>query len=127
MWPGWIKVPLPAIPLRLKRATGIWGAFALGVPFAVAVCPFCTPALLILLGVAAGVGSPFFGVTLLTAFAFGRAVPIIIGAVAVGWLQTLKVLSRSQKVFETAGGVLLIFAGLYLLNAYFIVIPELAL
>lgn len=127
MWPGWIRMPLPAIPMRLKRATGTWGAFALGIPFAVAVCPFCTPALLILLGVAAGVGSPFFAVTLLTSFAFGRAVPIIIGAVAVGWLQTLKVLGRSQKGFEVAGGVLLILAGLYMLNAYFILIPELAL
>lgn len=127
MWPGWIRVPLPAIPMRLKRATGMWGAFALGIPFAVAVCPICTPALLILLGVAAGVGSPLFGVTLLTSFAFGRAVPIIIGAVAVGWLQALKALSRSQKAFEIVGGVVLILAGLYMLNAYFILIPALAL
>lgn len=126
MWPGWIRMPLPAIPIRLKRAAGMWGAFALGIPFAVAVCPFCTPALLILLGVSAGIGSPIFGVTLLTSFALGRAVPIVIGAVAVGWLETLKVLSRSQKAFETAGGLLLILAGLYLLNAYFIVIPDLA-
>ena len=125
-WPGWIRLPLPAIPMPVRRAAGMWGAFALGVPFAVAVCPFCTPALLILLGVAASIGSPFFAVTLLTSFAFGRAVPIIIGAVAVGWLETLKVLSRSQKGFEIAGGVLLILAGLYMLNAYFILIPELA-
>lgn len=127
MWPGWIRMPMPAIPIRLKRVAGMWGAFALGIPFAVAVCPFCTPALLILLGVAAGIGSPLFGVTLLTSFAFGRAVPIIIGAVAVGWLETLKVLSRSQKAFEIVGGVLLILAGLYMLNAYFILIPGLAL
>lgn len=126
MWPGWVRMPLPAIPIRLKRAAGMWGAFALGIPFAVAICPFCTPALLIMLGVAAGIGSPFFGVTLLTSFAFGRALPIIIGAVAVGWLENLKVLHRSQKAFEIAGGVLLILAGLYMLNAYFILIPELA-
>jgi cytochrome c-type biogenesis protein len=126
MWPGWIRVPLPAVSMPLKRAGGMWGAFALGIPFAVAVCPFCTPALLIMLGVAAGIGSPLFAVTLLTSFAFGRAVPIIIGAVAVGWLETLRVLSRWQKGFETAGGLLLILAGLYMLNAYFIVIPELA-
>lgn len=126
MWPGWIRMPLSAIPLRMTRATGMWGAFALGIPFAVAVCPFCTPALLILLGVAAGMGSPFFGLTLLTSFAFGRAVPIIMGAVAVGWLESLKALSRSQKAFEIAGGLILILAGLYMLNAYFIVIPALA-
>ncbi|HUF79967.1 MAG TPA: cytochrome c biogenesis protein CcdA [Burkholderiales bacterium] len=127
MWPGWIRMPLPAIPLRMRRATGMWGAFALGIPFAVAVCPFCTPALLILLGVAAGMGSPFFGLTLLTSFAFGRAVPILMGAVAVGWLESLKALSRSQKAFEIVGGLILILAGLYMLNAYFIAIPALAL
>lgn len=126
MWPGWIRVPLPAVAMPLKRAGGMWGAFALGIPFAVAVCPFCTPALLIMLGVAAGIGSPLFALTLLTSFALGRAVPIIIGAVAVGWLESLKLLSRWQKGFETAGGLLLILAGLYMLNAYFIVIPELA-
>src|SRR3970040_1861331 len=122
MWPGWVRIPLPAIPLCARRAAGMWGAFALGIPFAVAVCPFCTPALLVMLGVAAGIGSPFFGVTLLTSFAFGRELPLIVGAVAVGWLETLKVLSRSQRAFDIAGGLLLILAGLYMLNAYFIVI-----
>lgn len=126
MWPGWIRIPVPAIPMRLKRAAGPWGAFVLGIPFAVAVCPFCTPALLVLLGVAAGIGSPLFAVTLLTSFALGRAVPIIMGALAVGWLEGLRFLSRSQKVFETLGGLLLILSGLYMLNAYLIVIPQLA-
>lgn len=126
MWPGWIKVPLPTISVHARRAATAWGAFALGAPFAVAICPFCTPALVVLLGVAAGIGSPLFGTTLLFAFALGRALPIILGAVAIGWLQTLKVLSRSQKAFEVVGGLLLLLAGLYMLNAYFVVIPELA-
>ena len=43
LWPGWIKIPLPAASFRAKRATGVWGAFALGIPFSVAICPFCTP------------------------------------------------------------------------------------
>jgi len=32
-----------------------------------------------------------------------------------------------QKTFEVIGGVLLISSGLYMLNAYFVVIPKLAL
>jgi cytochrome c-type biogenesis protein len=127
MWPGWIKVPLPSIPLRARRAATAWGAFGLAVPFSVALCPFCTPALVILLGVAAGVGSPLFGSLLLLAFALGRAVPIIIGAVAVGWLQSLRRLARYQKVFEAIGGVVLILAGLYLLNTVLYLIPSLAM
>src|SRR6266702_4389379 len=60
-WPGWIKLPIPRLALRAKRATSMWGAFALGAPFSVAICPFCTPALLVLLGVAARVGSALVG------------------------------------------------------------------
>ena len=126
MWPGWIKLPLPAITFRAKRATTGWGAFALGIPFSVAICPFCTPALVILLGVATGIGSPLFGATLLLAFALGRSVPIILGAWAIGWLESLKALRHSQKIFEVVGALLLILSGLYMLNAYFYVIPALA-
>lgn len=126
IWAGWIRVPLPALPLRARRATNVWGAFVLGVPFSVAVCPFCTPVLLVLLGVSAGIGSAVFGTVLLLSFALGRAVPIIIGAAAVGWLQNLSRLGRHQHAVEIAGGVVLILAGLYLLNAYFLVVPALA-
>ncbi|TCT07045.1 cytochrome c biogenesis CcdA family protein [Paralcaligenes ureilyticus] len=127
MWPGWIRLPLPSISLRGKRAGSGWGAVALGSSFAVAVCPFCTPALVVLLGIAAGIGSPLFGGTLLFAFAMGRAVPIILGAAAVGWLESLSILQRCQKAFEIAGAITLILTGLYMLNAYFIVIPALAI
>ena len=126
MWPGWIKLRLPALPIRAKRANSAWGAFALGVPFAIAVCPACTPALVVLLGVAATAGSALFGFTLLVAFALGRAVPIALGAGAIGWLENLKPIGRYRHAFEVAGGLLLILAGLYMLNAYFFVIPELA-
>lgn len=126
MWPGWIKLPIPTITIRAKRATNTWGAFLLGIPFSVAICPFCTPALVILLGVAAGIGSPLFGATLLLAFALGRAVPIILGAWAVGWLETLKPLQHAQKTFELIGALLLVLSGLYMLNAYFFLIPALA-
>lgn len=126
MWPGWLRLPLPSIAMRAKRVDSGLGAFALGVPFAVAICPACTPALVILLGLVAGVGSPLFGLMLLSAFALGRAVPILLGALAVGWLESLSGLRKYQKVFEIAGGVLLILSGLYMLNAYFIVVPALA-
>lgn len=127
MWPGWVRIPLPSISLRARRASGPWGAFALGVPFTVAVCPVCTPALFVLLGVVATIGSPLFGLAASLAFAVGRAVPIALGAWALGALESLKVLSNCQRAFEVAGGVLLILSGLYMLNAFFIVIPALAI
>ncbi len=125
-WPGWLRLPLPAIKLRARRAATAWGAFALGAPFSLAVCPFCTPALLVLIGVAAGIGSAGFGAVLLLAFALGRAVPIVLGACAVDWLERLAVLRKHQKALEVAGALLLIMSGLYLLNAYWIVVPALA-
>lgn len=126
VWAGWIRLPLPRIPLRAKRAATTWGAFGLGASFSVAVCPACTPALIVLLGVAAGIGSALFGVLLLLAFAVGRSIPVILGALAVGWLEGFKGLDRWRRAFDIAGGIVLVLSGLYMLNAYFIVIPELA-
>ena len=125
-WPGWIKLGIPQVVLRARRATTVWGAGALGATFAVAVCPICTPALVILLGVAAGIGSVTFGVLLLLAFAIGRAVPIFLGGWAVGALEAMKPLARYQRAFEILGGIVLVLMGLYMLNAFFLVIPELA-
>lgn len=126
LWPGWIRLPLPAASFRAKRVSGMWGAFGLGIPFSVAVCPFCTPALIVLLGTVAGIGSPLLGAILLLAFALGRSIPIAIGAWAVGWLENIKPLAKYERVFEILGGIALIIAGLYMLNAYFFVVPELA-
>ena len=126
MWPGWVRMPFKGPSFRVKRVSGSWGAFVLGVPFAIAICPVCTPALIVLLGVTAGIGSPAWGALLLLAFALGRAVPIALGAGAMGWLEQVRSLSRYQHAFDIAGGVTLIAMGLYMLNAYFFVVPALA-
>ncbi len=125
-WPGWIRLPIPHIRLRARRAASTWGAVALGASFSVAVCPACTPALVVLLGVAAGVGSPLFGVLLLLAFGVGRAVSIVLSASAMGWLEGRPGLKRSRRALEIAGGLVLILSGLYMLNAYFFFVPGLA-
>lgn len=127
LWPGWIHLRLPAIAFRAWRPAGLAGAFLLGGAFSVAVCPFCSPALVTLLGVTTGIGSPLSGVVLLVAFAIGRAVPIAAGAVALGSLEHLRGLAAYRRVFETAGGLMLIASGLYMLNAYYFWIPELAI
>lgn len=124
IWLGWLRLPLPALALRARPVTNAWGAFALGIPFSVAICPVCTPALVVMLGVAAAIGSVGFGVALLLAFALGRTMPILIGAVAIGWLEHLTWLRPWHRRFEIAGGVLLILSGLYLLNAYLLLVPE---
>lgn len=122
LWPGWLKLRLPWISMRAKKVTGVWGAFLLGIPFSVAVCPFCTPALLVTLTASAAIGSVPFGFVLLLAFAAGRSIPIILGAWSMGFLESLRMLSRHQKGIEVIAGVTLILTGLYLLNEYFFII-----
>lgn len=122
MWSGWLNIRLPWLGVKGKKVTTIWGAFLLGIPFSVAVCPFCTPALMVALTASAAIGSVGFGFALLLAFAIGRSIPVILGAWSMGWLESLNVLSRYQKVLEIIAGITLILTGLYLLNEYFFII-----
>jgi len=122
MWPGWLKIRLPWFGLKGKAASGLWGAFLLGIPFSVAICPFCTPALLVALTSSAAIGSVGFGFGLLLAFALGRSIPIMLGAWSMGWLESLHMLSKHQKTLEVTAGIVLILTGLYLLNEYYFII-----
>lgn len=119
IWPGWISVRLPWFAVRGQVVSGAGGAFLLAIPFSIAICPFCTPALLVMLTAAAGTGSVPFGFALLLAFALGRAVPIALGAAGAGWLESMKVFTRWQKPFEIAGALLLIASGIYLISDYY--------
>lgn len=122
MWPGWLKLRLPWISMRAKKVSGHWGAFLLAIPFSVAICPFCAPALLVALTASAAIGSVVFGALLLLAFALGRSVPILLGAWSMGWLESLQVVGKHHRGFEMTGGVVLILTGLYMLNEYLFVI-----
>jgi len=122
MWPGWLKLQLPWISMRGKKVTGHWGAFLLAIPFSVAICPFCAPALLVTLTASAAIGSVLFGAGLLLAFAVGRSIPILLGAWSVGWLESLQVVGRHHRGFEMTGGIVLILTGLYMLNEYLFII-----
>jgi len=122
MWSGWLKIRLPWFGMKAMKVSGLLGAFLLGIPFTVAVCPFCTPALMVALTSSAAIGSVAFGFALLLAFAVGRSIPIILGAWSMGWLESLHILSRHQKKFERVAGITLIVTGLYMLNEYYFII-----
>jgi len=122
--PGWLKLRLPWLAMRGRNVSGAWGAFLLGIPFSVAVCPFCTPALLVTLTASSSIGSVPFGVVLLTAFAVGRSIPILLGAWSMGWLESLQILMHHQKKVEIIAGVTLILTGVYLLYEYLIVVMD---
>jgi len=124
IWPGWLKIRLPWLAVRGRKVNGVWGAFLLGIPFSVAVCPFCTPALLVTLTASSSIGSVSFGIALLTAFAIGRSIPILLGAWSMGWLESLQILTHHQKKVEVIAGVTLMLTGVYLLYEYLIVLVD---
>ncbi len=122
MWPGWLKIRLPWFSMKGRSVVSLWGAFLLGIPFSIAICPFCSPALVVMLAASAAIGSVSFGFFLLLAFALGRGIPVMIGAWSVGWLESIRGYTRYQKMFETAAGIVLILSGLYMLNGYFFIL-----
>lgn len=122
LWAGWLKINLPWFGLTAQKAGSLWGAFLLGIPFAIAVCPFCSPALLVMLTASAAIGSLGFGVLLLLSFALGRSIPVLLGAWSMAWLESLTFFTKWQKAFERGGGILLLLSGLYLLNQYYFII-----
>jgi cytochrome c-type biogenesis protein len=118
IWIGVIKVPLPWLALPAHRVATLGGAFILGALFTVGICPVCSPGLWVGLGASATLGSIGYGTLLLLAFAIGRAVPIMAGAISMAWLETLHPISRWRRGLEVLGGFTLVALGLYLLNDY---------
>ncbi len=119
MWSGLLTIRLPWFGMKAHKVSSIWGAFLLGIPFSIAICPFCTPALMVTLTASAAIGSITFGGALLFAFALGRSIPVALGAFGMGWLENFKVLSKHQRFFEVFAGVLLVLAGLYVIRQYY--------
>ena len=121
LWPGWLKIQIPWFGIKGKKVVSYCGAFLLGIPFSIAICPFCSPALVVMLTASAAMGSVAFGFLLLLAFSLGRGIPVMIGAYSIGWLESLKTFTKHQRSFEIFASVVLIFSGLYLLNEYFFI------
>lgn len=119
IWTGLIKVPLPWVTLRGGRVATAGGAFALGVPFSVGICPACSPGLWVGLGASAVLGSVSYGAALMFMFAIGRVTPILLGAISMGWLESLGAVGRYRRTFEVLGGSVLVVIGFYLLNDYY--------
>ncbi len=118
LWPGWLKIRIPWLSMRGRKVSGVIGAFLLSIPFTLALCPACTPALLVTLTASAAIGSVPFGLALLLAFGIGRSVPVLIGALGLGWLQSLTHVARYHRSIEMLGGITFILTGLYLIYAY---------
>lgn len=119
LWLGWIRVPLPWLALRGRRTATLGGALGLGALFTLGICPVCSPGLWVAIGASASFGSIGYGAALLLLFAVGRAIPVMLSAASMGWLENLRPLSNWRRRLEAAGGCILMFIGFYVINDYY--------
>ena len=116
---GLLPLQLPSGPdpeQWRRRVPPALAPLAAGLAFGLAASPCTTPVLAVLLAWIAEAGSVLAGVVLLTAFAAGQVMPLLLAGTAAAWLPRLLALrSLGQWVPPISGVVLLITGTLTLL------------
>ncbi len=110
-----IRIRVPVLRPALQRKDSFGGAFLLGIPFGLAVCPACTPLVLPILGAAAATQAPLIAAALLFVFGLGRGIPLLVAGGAAGAFKRLEGSARWVPVIERVGGVLLLVMALFFL------------
>jgi cytochrome c-type biogenesis protein len=113
------------LPLK-ARIAGYLGSFIIGISFGAAWTPCIGPILGSILALAAGAKEMSQGVTLLTAYSLGFAIPFLLTA----WASStvLIILQKYEKLLKgvhIAGGVLLVIIGILVMTGYFNVLNSL--
>ena len=112
---------LGLLPLRLpsgpdpeqwrQRVPQALAPLAAGLAFGLAASPCTTPVLAVLLAWIAQAGSPLAGVVLLTAFAAGQVMPLLLAGIAAAWLPRLLALRALGQWVPPISGVVLLITG----------------
>jgi len=100
-----------------------WGYFSsalMGVFFSAGWAPCVGPVLGAILTLSLNGGSVSTGVTLLTAYSAGLAIPFLIAALGVGWVSlTLRKYGKAMHYVEIVMGIILIIVGFMLFTGIF--------
>ena len=116
---GLLQLRLPSGPdpeQWRRRVPSALAPVAAGLAFGLAASPCTTPVLAVLLAWIAQAGAPLAGVVLLTAFATGQVMPLLLAGTAAAWLPRLLALrALGQWVPPISGAVLLASGALTLL------------
>lgn len=118
----WLRVlHFSSIGFEVKgmRAGSVAGAFLLGIPFSLSLCPFCIPVLLTILTVAAATGMVWYSAALMVFFSLGRVLPLIVAGVSVNLFKKTELLQRYFRILEIAGGGVLLSVGLIYLYRFY--------
>ena len=117
-WLNLVSFRLPVLVPKARRTATYSGAFLLGVPFSLAVCPFCVTALVTILTVAAATGKVWYSAGLLLAYSLGRGLPVLAASTGLGAVEQMRGMERFVPWIEKGGGVALVLAGLYMVWSY---------
>ncbi len=118
---GVLRVPILDYDTRVQRAPdrkfGYLSSALMGVFFSAGWSPCVGPVLGAILTFALNGGSISTGISLLSAYSAGLAIPFLIAALGIGWITlTLKKYSQVMHYVEVIMGIVLVIVG-YLLNS----------
>jgi cytochrome c-type biogenesis protein len=118
---GVLRVPILDYDTRVQQAPdrqfGYLSSALMGILFSAGWSPCVGPVLGAILTFALNGGSISTGITLLSAYSAGLAIPFLIAALGIGWITvTLKKYSQVMHYVEVTMGVILVIVG-YLLNS----------
>ena len=106
------------VPIHLQpKQRGILGAFLLGIFFGIVSSPCATPVLALILTFVASKGEVTYGTSLLFVYALGHCTLIFLAGTATGFAEGFiksKGISNITTWGKRVGGVIVVFAGIYL-------------
>ncbi len=126
---GVFRIPFLEYDTRVQqmpdRKWGYLSSALMGVFFSAGWAPCVGPVLGTILTFAINGGSVSTGVSLLSAYSAGLAIPFLIAALGVGWVSvTLRKYGKAMHYIEIAMGVILVILGVMLFAGIFEVIAQ---
>lgn len=126
---GVFRIPFLEYDTRVQqmpdRKWGYLSSALMGVFFSAGWAPCVGPVLGTILTFAANGGSISTGVSLLSAYSAGLAIPFLVAALGVGWVSfTLRKYGKAMHYIEIAMGVVLVILGVMLFAGVFELIAQ---
>jgi cytochrome c-type biogenesis protein len=116
---GILRLKMPVMPIFrwARRPGGVWGSFALGLPFGLVVTPCTIPIFFAIVTFVALQGSILHGALLMMAYALGRGAILLTVAVSIGLIKALNI-GHTSWYIERLSGILILVASVGLLVFY---------